>query len=124
MNRAPHIFFSISLFLSFLVFSTGCRSTVDDSVFLIENVTLIDGTGREAIPNAYVLVDGERFAAVSPVALAAPEGTKRIDGTGKYLIPGLIDSHIHLPGGRTGPGNREMIMDPETGLNNRDGDLI
>jgi imidazolonepropionase-like amidohydrolase len=83
---------------------------------LIENVTLIDGTGREAIPNAYVLVDGERFAAVSPVALAVPEDTKRIDGTGKYLIPGLIDSHIHLPGGRTGPGNREMIMDPETGL--------
>ena len=98
-----------------LVFA-GASPAADDPAFVIENVTLIDGTGRAALPGAYVLVAGERVAAVSPDPLTVPAGATRIDGKGLYLIPGLIDSHIHLPGGRTGPGNREMIMDIRTGV--------
>jgi imidazolonepropionase-like amidohydrolase len=90
---------------------------------LFENVTVIDGTGRPPLTGAWVLVTDDRVAAVSPARIEAPAGAARIDGTGKFLIPGLINSHIHLPGGRTGRGNREMIMDLDTGLHTLHGFL-
>ena len=34
--------------------------------------------------------------------MQAPAGARVIDGTGKFLIPGMIDAHIHLRGGRGG----------------------
>lgn len=66
---------------------------------LISNVTLIDGTGRPAIAGASVLVEDDRISRVSREVLQAPAGTQVIDGTGKYMIPGLMDVHIHLRGG-------------------------
>jgi len=65
---------------------------------LIENVTLIDGTGRPAVAGASVLVEGERISRIARGSIDAPGGTNRIDGSGKFLIPGLMDMHIHLRG--------------------------
>jgi imidazolonepropionase-like amidohydrolase len=67
---------------------------------LIENVTLIDGTGAAPLPAASVLIKGDRIDLVSPVPLRHATGARIIDGTGKFLIPGLFDAHIHLQGGR------------------------
>jgi len=65
----------------------------------IEHVTLIDGLGHAPQADMTVTVDGDRIAAVTPSALAkAPKG-RVIDGRGKYLMPGLMDVHIHLHGG-------------------------
>jgi dihydroorotase len=44
---------------------------------------------------ADVLIDGERIAAVGP-DLAVSEGTEVVDATGKYLVPGLVDMHVHF----------------------------
>jgi imidazolonepropionase-like amidohydrolase len=70
------------------------------SSLLFESVTLIDGTGRPAVPNAWVLVEGDRITRVSVQEIEPPSGAERIDGRGKFLIPGLMDMHIHLSGGR------------------------
>lgn len=70
------------------------------SVILIENVTLIDGTGRPAVSNSFVLIKGSRIAKVDDDPIKAPKGVIRINGKGKYLIPGLMDVHIHVRGGR------------------------
>ncbi|HZZ33250.1 MAG TPA: amidohydrolase family protein, partial [Phenylobacterium sp.] len=65
----------------------------------IEHVTLIDGTGHAPQPDMTVTVDGERIISVAASAVTpAPKG-RRIDGRGKYLMPGLMDVHIHLHGG-------------------------
>jgi imidazolonepropionase-like amidohydrolase len=64
----------------------------------IEHVTLIDGTGHAPQADMTVTVDGDKIASVGPSALAKPKG-KVIDGRGKYLMPGLMDVHIHLHGG-------------------------
>src|SRR3954470_22454269 len=63
---------------------------------LFENVTLIDGTGSQPIAGASVLVKGDRIDLVSPMPLKHDAGVQVVDGTGKFLMPGLIDAHIHL----------------------------
>lgn len=68
---------------------------------VIRGVTLIDGTGRAPVPNATVVVEGDRIKDAGAHAVA-PAGAQVIDGTGKFLMPGLIDAHIHLRGGNTG----------------------
>jgi imidazolonepropionase-like amidohydrolase len=62
-------------------------------------VTLIDGTGAEPQVDMGVLVEGDRITAVAAsdaLRKVAPEGTKIVDASGHYLLPGLIDSHVHL----------------------------
>ncbi|MEO7207700.1 MAG: amidohydrolase family protein [Steroidobacteraceae bacterium] len=66
--------------------------------WLIEHVTLIDGI-HEPQPDMTVAIEGERITVVTPSAIARGLKGRRIGGEGKYLIPGLIDVHIHLRGG-------------------------
>jgi len=70
------------------------------AAYTIAHVTVIDGTGAGAKPDMTVVVDGERIARIVPSALAGAPTGKVIDGRGKYLIPGLMDVHIHLVGYR------------------------
>jgi imidazolonepropionase-like amidohydrolase len=78
---------------------------------LIEHVTLIDGRGGPPVPDASVLVEGARIAAVGKGALpSVPVGAERIDGRGKFLLPGLIDAHVHLKTRARDPGMIEQIL--------------
>ena len=59
--------------------------------------TLIDGAGGPPLPDAAVLLDGERIAAVGPRgAVVIPPQAQEIDLSGLTLLPGLIDTHDHL----------------------------
>jgi imidazolonepropionase-like amidohydrolase len=73
---------------------------------VIDHVTVIEGAGRAPQPDMAVIIEGARIAAVTPSALAGGEPGRRIDARGKFLIPGLMDVHIHLRGAAqpTGPG--------------------
>jgi imidazolonepropionase-like amidohydrolase len=69
--------------------------------------TLIDGTGAPARPNMSVVVNGGRIEAVLPVGgLTArmTEGAEIVDLAGRWLLPGLIDSHQHM----ATPPNRRL----------------
>jgi imidazolonepropionase-like amidohydrolase len=59
----------------------------------ITNVRLFDG--RSVIPHATVVIDGTKIVAAG-AKVAVPSGAKVIDGGGKTLLPGLIDSHTHV----------------------------
>ena len=66
-------------------------------VTVLRNFTLIDGTGRAAVPASALTIDDERIGWVGLVSeLKAPTGAATIDLSGKYVLPGLIDSHVHL----------------------------
>lgn len=65
-------------------------------VFLIKNVTLIDGTGAPARHHTSILVRGDKIVLITSGAVGAAKGVAVIDGTGKFLIPGLWDMHVHL----------------------------
>jgi imidazolonepropionase-like amidohydrolase len=61
------------------------------------NGTLIDGTGAEPVPNAVVLIAGERILAVGPAeAVKVPAGVRKIDAGGAVILPGFINAHVHL----------------------------
>ncbi|MCU0561256.1 MAG: amidohydrolase family protein [Desulfobacterales bacterium] len=63
---------------------------------LLENVLLIDGTGRPPY-KAAIRIDGSRFASVSAAAKSpAPEKFDVLDLAGLFALPGLIDCHVHL----------------------------
>jgi len=63
------------------------------------HAALIDGTGEPLRRDMAVVVEGERIAAVLPDARLTRRqlrGGRVVDLTGRYLLPGLIDSHQHL----------------------------
>ncbi len=59
--------------------------------------TLFDGTGADPVPNAVVLVEGDRIRAVGPASeVTIPATAARVDVKGRWLVPGLVDAHVHF----------------------------
>ena len=72
------------------------RSAAGTSAFV--DVTVIPMDGRRPLPGQTVVVRGDRIVAVGPSArTAVPTGAVRIEGRGRYLIPGLAEMHGHVP---------------------------
>jgi imidazolonepropionase-like amidohydrolase len=63
----------------------------------VQNVTLIDGTDHPPRRNVTVVVQGKNILAITSHHNEQPEGTRIIDGTGKFLIPGLWNNDLHGP---------------------------
>ena len=64
---------------------------------VIENVAVVDATTPSPRRGQTVVVADGRIRAVGPAGrVAIPRGARRVDGTGRYLIPGLWDMHVHL----------------------------
>lgn len=66
------------------------------TVTAIAGATLIDGSGGPPLPDATVLIRGDRIALAGPSDdISVPEGADRVDGSGLTVLPGLIDAHFH-----------------------------
>jgi imidazolonepropionase-like amidohydrolase len=74
-----------------------CVDFAAAQTLLISNVTLIDATGKPPQPGQNVLVRAGKIAAIG-ARIKAPNDARRIDGGGKFLIPGLWDMHTHVAG--------------------------
>jgi len=61
---------------------------------LIRNVTILDGKGGQIDGGAVLISDGKIQAVGADVS--APDGAVIVEGTGKWLTPGIIDVHSHL----------------------------
>jgi len=74
-------------------------SPPQDERVVYRHATLIDGTGAPARRDVAVVTRGERIEAVVADSALTPqqlEGARSVDLSGRYLLPGLIDSHQHL----------------------------
>ena len=85
MSRLPAYLALVSIFCGTAVAETRAYT----------GATLIDGTGRPAMANATVLIEDDRIVAAGS-GFDVPEGARVIDLTGKWIVPGLIDAHIHF----------------------------
>jgi imidazolonepropionase-like amidohydrolase len=64
---------------------------------VLRNFTLIDGNGGAPVSNAALVVDDGRIAWVGPATqLQAPSGAAVQDLSGKFIMPGIIDLHVHV----------------------------
>ena len=74
---------------------TGPRSAA--AVTLFEGARLIDGSGGAPIEDSAFLVVNNRFTEVGRRGnIRVPPGAKRVDLSGKTVIPGLVDGHSHI----------------------------
>jgi imidazolonepropionase-like amidohydrolase len=94
---------------SALAFTFAAPALAED--YVIDNVTLVDGTGQPKQANMSVGVDKGRITFVTPTRVAPAVAGRRIDASGQYLMPGLMDVHIHLKGARGGDGRRMVGVD-------------
>jgi imidazolonepropionase-like amidohydrolase len=82
---------------------TACKPTESTDLKAIIGAVLINGTGGPPVSDSVVVVAGNRIrSAGSRADVPVPQAAEKIDGTGKFLVPGLVDLHVHL-GTRSGP---------------------
>ncbi|HEY3011315.1 MAG TPA: hypothetical protein VGJ36_01115, partial [Gemmatimonadales bacterium] len=83
----------------------------DRSVAIIR-ANLWDGTGRGPVANAVTLVRGNRILCAGAAGeCPVPPQARIIDAHGQWLIPGLIDSHVHLLFLTAGSATEELSLD-------------
>jgi len=87
---------------------------------LIEDVVLIDGTGRQPVSHVSILVRDDSIAEIKKGNFdqSVRKTAQVINGAQKYLIPGLMDVHVHLAGSMTvtEQGLREIEIDRQKGI--------
>jgi imidazolonepropionase-like amidohydrolase len=93
----PHSGLLLLLLLS--LFAAPARAP--DSVVAFVNVTVIPMDRERTVPGQTVVVRGDKIVAMGPAdKVKVPAGGPRIDGRGKFLMPGLAEMHAHIPGGQ------------------------
>jgi imidazolonepropionase-like amidohydrolase len=97
--RISNVPAALALGLSFLL---GCGRDEPDGLALV-GATVIDGSGGPALPDAVVVVRRGRVESVGTRAgFLLPDRTSEVDVSGRWIMPGLIDAHVHLTDGKAG----------------------
>ena len=86
--------------------ASGCAPTSlppanESAPVVIVGAKLIDGSGAAPIDDSVIVIEGRRIRAAGPRShTPVPKGGEIIDGIGKTVIPGLVDTHVHYFGDR------------------------
>jgi len=96
----------ICLFFIFLIFSSILylpaqtkkpEEKAAKAVVAVVGGMLIDGTGKEPLANAAIIIEGDKVREVGLAGkIKIPKEVQKIDASGKWILPGFIDCHIHL----------------------------
>lgn len=89
------------------------NSTAQSRPLVVTHATVIDMTGAAPKPEMTVVVQGNRIAKIGKSGeVHIPKGAQVVDGSGKFLIPGLWDMHVHLFNNVSAPGtnNKETYF--------------
>lgn len=95
-----------------LLFCTICHAQYAPKVLALTHVTLIDAGHRTPLANQTVIVkNGLIVSLFSTGSQMVPDSATVINLNGKYLLPGLIDSHVHMATDPSGVDNRAHTLD-------------
>ena len=83
-------------FLALAASASAQTPAADNPIIAYHGAVLIDGTGAAPRRGTTILVQGERILAIQPDADAMPSSAERVDVSGLHVLPGLIDSHVHI----------------------------
>jgi imidazolonepropionase-like amidohydrolase len=97
MTTHPNLRRAKTVFLAFALAGVVPHALVGQSTIAIVGATIIDGNGGPPLENGTIVLTGNRISAVGPRgSVDVPNGADVIDGTGKFVTPGFIDSNVHL----------------------------
>ena len=100
----------IAVLLLLTVFVTAANAAGTTAVV---GGTVVDLEGKAPIENAVIVVEGERIAAIGKAgSVKIPDGADQIDARGAWLIPGLMNMHVHL--GLVLPGKMKAELQGES----------
>lgn len=112
-----------------VLFSCCAAFAARPRLFLV-HVTVVDGTGQPPVLDQTVVISGDHIVAMGPARSLKPGRADRvIDLSGKFLIPGLWDMHVHLAGLNADPAWTKDTLLPLilasgiTGVRDMGGDL-
>ena len=83
------------LFWMLVVTGIALDPALGQGKLAIVNVTIIDGTDHPPRRNSTIIVEGKKIIAITGDRQTASKGTRIVDGTGKFLIPGLWNNDLH-----------------------------
>ncbi len=98
LSRRPcHYVVLILVILSLIACVIGTQSEAQpEQVIALVGGTVIDGNGKPPVPDAVVLIKGNKIIQVGSRRKVKYQPTARvIDATGKFVLPGLVDMHVH-----------------------------
>ena len=87
-----------------------------ENKYAFTNISVIDGKDNIPVKNQYIKVKGSVITEVGPMASYLHEDDMQVfDLDGYYVMPGLIDAHVHMAGGRGSGewGDTEIMMEPK-----------
>ena len=103
---------ALSMFFAAFVYTTNVAA-----VTAIVGGTVVDLEGKAPIENAVILVEGERITAIGEAGkVKIPDGAEQIDTGGSWLIPGLMNMHVHLGLVLPGKMKAELYDESEAAL--------
>jgi imidazolonepropionase-like amidohydrolase len=83
--------------------SKGISGSRAEKIALVGG-TLIDGTGRDPVPDSVVVIEKGRILDAGPKSrVKIPSGAQKVDARGKTILPGLWDMHAHFEQVEWGP---------------------
>jgi imidazolonepropionase-like amidohydrolase len=109
---------AILIFVSLLVGGTAAAAApapAHPKTIALVGGTLVAIDGGAPLDNATVLIEGERITQVGPAAsVAIPSGAKILPMNGKWLIPGLMNMHVHLGLKLPGAAGDSLVNETDT----------
>lgn len=93
MRVLPYLFVTL---LS-LVSCSETKMGKEKQDILISNISIVEVSTGELLESRYVIIDSGRIKRISAEKMNSADFVKLIDGTGKYLMPGLAEMHAHIP---------------------------
>jgi len=110
-------------FLFFFLVCSPLAGAQKNDVLVLTHITVIDCTGAPPKPNSTVIITASQITAVGPQdSVSMPAGARVVDGSGKFVIPGLWDIHGHLTDA-TEDSFPLLIMNGVTGVRDMGGNL-
>ncbi len=86
-------------------------ATQTPSAIAFTNVTVIPMDRDRSLSDQTVVVRGDRIVAMgNSASTQVPDGATRIDGRGKFLMPGMAEMHAHIPGGQATDAYMQRVL--------------
>ncbi|MBI1723855.1 MAG: amidohydrolase family protein [Gemmatimonadetes bacterium] len=108
LNRRP-----ITLLVAAAALAVAVPSVAQEppTVVAFTNVNVVPMDRERVLANQTVVVRDGRIAEIGPAArVRVPDDALRVDGRGRYLVPGVAEMHAHIPGGNASPAWVERVL--------------